>query len=133
KNVSDAMILQMSAERSRRAVVTEADGKKTATVTVAEGDKQSRILRAEGERQAAILVAEGYAQALGTVFGAAKTIDSKTMVLQYLDALKAIGSSPATKFIFPMEFTQLMAPIQKFLNASTNDVKASDDDKQSGR
>src|SRR5213592_4187503 len=35
KNVTDAMILQMSAERSRRAVVIEADGRKTATVTVA--------------------------------------------------------------------------------------------------
>jgi regulator of protease activity HflC (stomatin/prohibitin superfamily) len=120
KNVSDAMILQMSAERSRRAVVTEAEGKKTATVTVAEGDKQSNILRAEGDRQAAILRAEGYAQALDTIFGAAKSIDSKTMVLQYLDALKTIGSSPATKFIFPMEFTELMAPIQKFLGDSVS-------------
>ena len=129
KNVSDAMILQMSAERSRRAVVTEAEGKKTATVTVAEGDKQSQILRAEGDRQAAILRAEGYAQALNTVFGAAKSIDSKTMVLQYLDTLKTIGSSPATKFIFPMEFTELMAPIQKFLNSSSSDAKASKDDK----
>ncbi len=129
KNVSDAMILQMSAERSRRAVVTEAEGKKTATVTVAEGDKQSQILRAEGDRQAAILRAEGYAQALGTVFGAAKSIDSKTMVLQYLDALKTIGSSPATKFIFPMEFTELMAPIQKFLSSSSHDAKESKDDK----
>lgn len=118
KNVSDAMILQMSAERARRALVTEAEGKKTATVTVAEGDKQSNILRAEGDRQAAILRAEGYAQALDTIFGAAKTIDSKTMVLQYLDALKAIGSSPATKFIFPMEFTELMGPIRKYLEMS---------------
>jgi regulator of protease activity HflC (stomatin/prohibitin superfamily) len=115
KNVSDAMILQMSAERSRRALVTEADGKKTASITVAEGEKQSNILRAEGERQAAILRAEGYAQALQTIFGAAKGIDQKTMILQYLEALKAVGSSPSTKFIFPMEFTNLINPIQRFL------------------
>jgi regulator of protease activity HflC (stomatin/prohibitin superfamily) len=127
KNVSDAMILQMSAERARRAVVTEADGKKTATITVAEGDKQSNILRAEGDRQAAILRAEGYAQALDTIFGAAKSIDSKTMVLQYLDALKTVGSSPSTKFIFPMEFTELMGPIKEFLGQSGADVKARSD------
>ncbi|HVP22387.1 MAG TPA: SPFH domain-containing protein [Conexivisphaerales archaeon] len=130
KNVSDAMILQMAAERNRRAVVTEAEGKKTATVTVAEGDKQSNILRAEGDRQAAMLRAEGYAQALDTIFGAAKTIDSKTMVLQYLDALKTIGSSPATKFIFPMEFTELMAPIRRFLDQSSTDSKPAADKQQ---
>ncbi|MEM0117576.1 MAG: SPFH domain-containing protein [Conexivisphaerales archaeon] len=120
KNVQDAMILQMSAERSRRAIVTEAEGKKTAAITVAEGEKQSNILRAEGERQAAILRAEGYAQALQTVFGAAKGIDYKTMILQYLDALKTVGSSPSTKFIFPMEFTNLISPIQRFLQQTTD-------------
>jgi regulator of protease activity HflC (stomatin/prohibitin superfamily) len=124
KNVQDAMILQMSAERSRRALVTEADGKKTASITVAEGEKQSNILRAEGERQAAILRAEGYATALQTIFNAAKGIDQKTMILQYLDALKTVGSSPSTKFIFPMELTNLMTPIQKFLRNS--EMKDSD-------
>ena len=29
------------------------------------------------------------------------------MPLQYLDALKAIGAGPSTKFIFPLEFTNL--------------------------
>lgn len=128
KNVSDAMILQMSAERSRRALVTEADGKKTASITVAEGEKQSNILRAEGDRQAAILRAEGYATALQTIFGAAKGIDQKTMVLQYLDALKTVGSSPSTKFIFPMELTNLMTPIQRFLRDSGKEKSVSDDD-----
>lgn len=127
KNVQDAMILQMSAERNRRAIVTEAEGKKTAAITVAEGEKQSNILRAEGERQAAILRAEGYAQALQTVFNAAKGIDYKTMILQYLDAMKTIGSSPSTKFIFPMEFTNLISPIQRFLQqVDSSQGKSSD-------
>ena len=115
KTVSDAMILQMSAERSRRAVVLEADGKKTATITVAEGDKQSAILRAEGQKQAAILNAEGYSQALTTIFGAAKGIDEKTLMIQYLDTLKTLGSSPSTKWILPMEFTELIKPIRSVL------------------
>ena len=46
--VQDAMTRQMSAERTCRAVVTEADGQKQAAITVAEGNKQSAILNAEG-------------------------------------------------------------------------------------
>ena len=112
--VQEAMTRQMSAERTRRAAVTEAEGQRQATITVAEGDKQAQILTAEGERQAAILKAEGYAQALETVFGAASQIDAKTMGLQYLDALKALGSSPATKFVVPMEFANLLAGVTGF-------------------
>jgi len=116
--IQSAMTRQMSAERTRRAVVTEAEGKKQATITVAEGDKQSTILRAEGDRQARILAAEGYSQALEKIFGAAKGIDAKTMSLQYLDALKALGNGPATKFIFPMEFTHLLRPFIDYAGES---------------
>jgi regulator of protease activity HflC (stomatin/prohibitin superfamily) len=111
KDVQEAMTRQMSAERTRRAVVTEADGKKQATITVAEGDKQSAILRAEGDKQAAILRAEGFSLALDKIFSVAKTVDGKTMMLQYFEALKALGAGPATKFILPMEFTKLLGPL----------------------
>src|SRR3989475_11205226 len=94
KNVTDAMILQMSAERSRRGGVIETDRGETAPVTLPGGGKQAAGLPAEGARQAAILNAEGYAQALSTIFGAAKGVDEKTLMLQYLDALKALGNSP---------------------------------------
>jgi len=110
REVQDAMTRQMSAERNRRAVVTEADGKRESVVMVAEGDKQSAILRAEGDRQAAILRAEGFSMALDKIFAVAKTVDAKTMSLQYLETLKALGASPATKFVLPMEFTNLLRP-----------------------
>jgi len=113
-DVQEAMVRQMSAERTRRATVTEADGKREASILVAEGEKKSNILRAEGDKQAAILRAEGYAGALNQIFAAAKGIDSKTMVLQYLDTLKALGASPSTKYIFPMEFTNLVAPLRDY-------------------
>lgn len=118
REVQEAMTRQMSAERTRRAVVTEAEGKKQATVTVAEGDKQSAILRAEGDKRARILAAEGYSEALQRIFDAAKGIDAKTMSLQYLDTLKALGASPSTKFVFPMEFTNLLKPFIAYASES---------------
>ena len=53
--VLDAMTRQMSAERTRRALITEAQGQKEAAITLAEGNRQAAILAAEGERQSAIL------------------------------------------------------------------------------
>ncbi len=114
QDVQEAMVRQMSAERTRRATVTEADGKREASILVAEGEKKSNILRAEGDKQASVLRAEGYAGALNQIYGAAKGIDSKTMVLQYLDTLKALGASPSTKYIFPMEFTSLLSPLRDY-------------------
>jgi regulator of protease activity HflC (stomatin/prohibitin superfamily) len=120
QDVQEAMVRQMSAERTRRATVTEADGKREASILVAEGEKKSNILRAEGDKQAAVLRAEGYAGALNQIFSAAKGIDAKTMTLQYLDTLKALGSSPSTKYIFPMEFTNLIAPLREYAKESEN-------------
>jgi regulator of protease activity HflC (stomatin/prohibitin superfamily) len=119
KDVQDAMNKQMSAERIRRAVVTESTGTREAAINVAEGEKQSAILKAEGSKQAAILEAEGQKQAqvlkaegfsvaLEKIFASAKTIDQKTMTLQYFETLKSIGMGSSTKFIFPMEFTSMM-------------------------
>jgi regulator of protease activity HflC (stomatin/prohibitin superfamily) len=122
REIQEAMTRQMSAERSRRAVVTEALGNREAAVTVAEGQKQAAILAAEGKKQAAILeaegqrsaqalVAEGFAVALDRIYDVAKTVDAKTMALQYLETLKSVGASPSTKFIFPLEFTNMLRPL----------------------
>jgi regulator of protease activity HflC (stomatin/prohibitin superfamily) len=109
--VQEAMTRQMSAERTRRAVVTEAEGAKQAAVTVAEGEKQAAILTAEGDRQAAILRAEGFSMALSKIFEVAKTLDANTMSLQYLDTLKQIGNSPSTKLVVPMELAGLLSKV----------------------
>jgi len=110
REVQEAMNRQLSAERARRAMVTEAAGTRAAAIAVAEGEKQAAILKAEGDRQASILRAEGFSLALDKIFAVAKTIDAKTMSLQYLEALKSLGASPATKYVFPMEFTGLLRP-----------------------
>lgn len=119
REILDAMNRQMSAERNRRAVVTESTGAREAAVNVAngakqaailnaEGDKQSNILRAEGDREAQVLRAEGYSTALDRIFQVAQTVDKKTMTLQYFDMLEMIGKSPSTKYIFPLEFTKFL-------------------------
>jgi regulator of protease activity HflC (stomatin/prohibitin superfamily) len=124
--VLDAMTRQMSAERTRRAVVTEADGAKQAAITVAEGNKQSAILNAEGDRQAAILRAEGFSLALTKIYEAAQSIDANTMSLQYLETLKQIGASPSTKWVIPMEFSNLLAGIAVLAGRSFGDGSRQD-------
>ena len=124
REVQEAMNRQMTAERIRRAVVTESTGTREAAINVAQGEKQSAILKAEGSKQAAILDAEGarqaqtlraegFAKALEQIYAAAKTVDQKTMTLQYFETLKNIGASPSTKYIFPMEFTSMIEDFVK--------------------
>lgn len=129
REIQDAMSRQMSAERQRRAVVTEADGKREAAIKVAEGEKQARILRAEGQREAeiveaegqrqgTILRAEGYATALEKINDIAQTVESKTMSLQYLETLKDLGQGEATKYVIPAEFTSLLQPLTQHTRAA---------------
>jgi regulator of protease activity HflC (stomatin/prohibitin superfamily) len=118
RDVQDAMNRQLSAERTRRAVITESEGTRQSAINVAEGTKQSEILKAEGDRQAAILRAEGFALALTQIYNAASQVDQKTMALQYLEAFKALGASPSTKYVLPLEITQLAESFRGYLTAS---------------
>lgn len=140
RDIQEAMSRQMSAERIRRAVVTEAVGRRESVVTVAEGERQARILQAEGEkqarilqaqgereaaieeaegqRQAEILRAEGFSQALDRIQQTAQAVGSNTMSLQYLETLQRLGNSQATKFVLPLEFTNLLTPILRHTQES---------------
>jgi len=125
--VLDAMTRQMSAERTRRAVITEAQGNKQSSITLAEGTKQAVILGAEGERQAAILRAEGLAAGLDTIFAVGRGLDRNTMQLQYLEVLKQVGASPSTKIVVPMDLLGgLMNGLNGAMPAALNGAESND-------
>jgi regulator of protease activity HflC (stomatin/prohibitin superfamily) len=130
-DIQEAMNRQMSAERIRRADVTEAEGKRKATIEIAEGDKradilraeghrQSEILTAEGDQQAAVLRAEGFSTALDRIYQVAREVDTNTLSLQYFETLKEMGRGESTKFIFPLEFTKLLGPFAAAIGAINN-------------
>lgn len=127
-DVMHAMHEQMKAERTRRAVVTEADGRRQAAITTAQGQKESAILQAEGQRQSEILkaqgdaeavramaeaerfrqltVAEGEARAITTVYDAIHAGDPSPdlLAIKYLEALGRIANGQATKIFLPADF-----------------------------
>jgi regulator of protease activity HflC (stomatin/prohibitin superfamily) len=120
RDVQDSMNRQLTAERERRAMVTQSTGRREAEINVAQGEKQAAILKAEGSKEAAILVAEGqrqaqllmaegYADALDKIYSVANKVDKQTMTLQYFETLKKMGEGASSKFIFPMEFTSMLS------------------------
>ncbi len=64
RSVLDAMERQMKAEREKRAVILESEGKRQSEINIAEGMKQARVLAAEAEKAEQVLKAEGEAQAI---------------------------------------------------------------------
>lgn len=85
--ILNAMEKQMVAERVRRAVVTEAEGKREAAIKQAEGEREAAIKRAEAKKMSAILEAEGAAMAL------AKTAEAQKMA----SILQAEGDAQAKR------------------------------------
>ncbi|HRL22768.1 SPFH domain-containing protein [Alcaligenes sp. SDU_A2] len=131
--LQEAMNLQMTAERHRRAAVTKASGQKEAEVLQAEGEKQAAVLRAEGEKQSAILRAEArereaQAEARATREVSAAIGEGDVQALQYfvglkyVEALKEVGSGPNSKLVLmPLEasgITGAVAGVTELLKAT---------------
>jgi regulator of protease activity HflC (stomatin/prohibitin superfamily) len=126
-DIQQSMELQMSAERERRATVTQAEATKRAAILEAEGIRESQILKAEAERQAAILratgqaearlkLAEAEAEALKRV-AASLPPDQAGMYLlgqKYLENLPAITQGKGTTIFLPAEASAVMGALGGF-------------------
>jgi len=130
-DVMHSMHEQMKAERTRRALVTQAEGDRTAAITRAEGERQSAILAAEGNKQQQILQAQGQAEATRAIAdaeryrkeavaaGEANAIKAvydaihegnptpDLVTIKYLEALQVMANGQATKIIVPTEMAGL--------------------------
>lgn len=116
RDVQEAMIKQMAAERTRRAMILEASGKKQSVILEAEGRKEALVREAEGERLARLRRAEGYAMALEKINEVAAKVGSNTLYLQYLDTLRKVGESTSTKIVIPLELsTDILKVAKKFI------------------
>lgn len=61
--ILQAMQRQITAEREKRAVISESEGKKQEQINLATGAREAAIAKSEGEKQSEINIAEGKAQA----------------------------------------------------------------------
>ena len=111
----EAMNLQMTAERHRRAVVTKANGDKEAAVLQAQGQREAQVLQAQGEKEAAFLNAEArereaLAEAKATRVVSQAISEGDVQALQYflgvkyVEALQHIGQGDNSKLVLmPLE------------------------------
>src|SRR3989442_5610526 len=116
---------QMTAERTRRAVVATAEGEKASAILRAEGQKQSQIVNAEGSKESAILSAEGQAQARPRVaqaeaqgiqpvpqaLGSAGSPAQYLIAQKYLEALGQISTNAQKLVFLPYETSGIMASL----------------------
>lgn len=124
RDVTEAMHRQMKAERERRAMILEAEGKKRSAILTAEGTRQAMILKAEGQAEAIkkvadadkyekLTVAKGEAEAIETVYGAIHTgrPTNDLIAIKYLEALGTIANGKATKIFMPYEASGILSSI----------------------
>jgi regulator of protease activity HflC (stomatin/prohibitin superfamily) len=125
-DVQQAMEQQTSAERSRRAMILEAQGERRSAVESAQGEKQSNIIQAQGEKQSQILEAQG--DAVSTVLKAksSESMGERAVIDRGMETLESIGEGESTTFVLPQELTSMLGRYGKHLTGS--DVREDGED-----
>ena len=128
-NLVQAMNLQMTAERERRATVARANGEREAEIARAEGAKQARVLEAEGrlaaalkDAEARVALAEAEAKATQVVAQAAEGSGGEALryfvAVKYVEAITALAANPAGRtLVMPIESAGLAGGITQALAA----------------
>lgn len=104
--ILQAMQQQITAEREKRALIAESEGRKQEQINLATGEKQAAIARSEGEKQAEINKAEG--QAAATLAIATATAEAIRKVAEASEAqggMTAVNLQVAEKYV--QAFTEM--------------------------
>lgn len=100
QSIKDAMEKQMRAEREKRAIIAESEGKRQAKINVADGDKQEFILRSEGEKQKRINEAAGRASEIEQVANAtANGLKAIALAISEENGLNAVNLRVAEQYL----------------------------------
>ena len=128
-NLVQAMNLQMTAERERRATVARAMGEREAEIARAEGAKQATVLGAEARLEAAMRdasarerLAEAEANATRLVAAAAEGAGAEALryfiAQKYVDAIGRLAANPAGRtLVIPLETSALAGGITQAIEA----------------
>ena len=104
KDIMQAMEMQMSAERKKRANVLESEGRRESQVNDAQGAADAAVLEAQAEARRLQLTAEGEAKSLAELAAATGgDVDKAMQVLllsRYWTTQAQLAASDNTKVLF---------------------------------
>lgn len=100
KEILRAMQQQITAEREKRALIAQSEGRKQEQINLASGEREAAIQKSEGDRQAEINLAQGEASAIiAKAEATARAIDMISRAIQAPSGINAVNLKIAEQYI----------------------------------